>query len=94
LVSFASGSDLFIYDATFTPEEFELGKKGWGHSTWLEGTKIAREARVKELFLSHFNPDHPDNQIDRVVAAAQKEFANSGGAREGLKKIFELEQNG
>ena len=90
LVSFASSSDLFIYDATFTPDEYEAGKQGWGHSTWLEGTKIAKEARVKELCLSHFNPSHSDTQVDRIVSAAQREFAKSGAAREGLNKIFEL----
>ncbi|KPJ70231.1 hypothetical protein AMJ44_00520 [candidate division WOR-1 bacterium DG_54_3] len=90
LVAFASSSDLFIYDATFTPEEYESGRQGWGHSTWHEGTKIAREARVKELCISHFNPNHSDIQIDRIVSAAQQEFANSAAAREDLKKIFEL----
>lgn len=88
LVSFAAGADLLIYDATFTPEEYESGKRGWGHSTWLEGTKVAREAKVKELCLSHFNPSHPDNQVDGIVSSARKEFPNSQGAREGLKKIF------
>lgn len=90
LVSFVEGADLFIYDATFTPEEYASGKRGWGHSTWLEGTRIAREARVKELCLSHFNPSHSDSQIDRIVSSAQKEHPNSAAAREGLKKIFEL----
>lgn len=90
LVAFVKGADLFIYDATFTPEEYESGKRGWGHSTWLEGTKIAREAKVKELCLSHFNPSHTDSQIDGIISAARKEFSNSEGASEGLKKIFEL----
>jgi len=88
LVSFATAAALFIYDATYTPEEFESGKRGWGHSTWLEGTKLAREAEVKELCLSHFNPDHPDSQVDGIVSSARREFPNSEGAREGLKKIF------
>ena len=90
LATFATGADLFIYDASFTPEEYKSGKKGWGHSTWLEGTKIASKARVKNLCLSHFNPDHQDSQIDGIISAARNEFANSEGAREGLKKIFEL----
>jgi ribonuclease BN (tRNA processing enzyme) len=90
LVSLVEGADFFIYDATFTPEEYESGKRGWGHSTWLEGTKIAREAQVKVLCLSHFNPDHSDTQVDSILSAARKEFPDSAAAKEGLKKIFEL----
>lgn len=88
LVSFATGANFLIYDATYTPEEYESGKRGWGHSTWLEGTRVAREAKVKELYLSHFNPNHPDKRIDGIVSSARKEFPNSEGAKEGLKKIF------
>jgi len=85
LVSFAHGVDMLIYDATFTPEEYESGKRGWGHSTWLEGTKIAREARVQNLYLSHYNPDHPDSQIDEIITQAKKEFPLTFGLRGGLQ---------
>jgi len=85
LVSFARGASIFIYDATFTPEEYEEGRRGWGHSTWLEGTKIAKEAKVSNLCLSHFNPDHSDRNIDRMITQAQKEFSQTFAAREGLK---------
>ncbi len=85
LVSFAHGVDAFIYDATFTPEEYESGKRGWGHSTWLEGTKIAREANVRNLYLSHFNPDHNDSQIDEILSLAKKNFSQSFGLRGRLQ---------
>jgi len=85
LVSFAHRVDVLIYDATFTLEEYESGKRGWGHSTWLEGTKIAREAKVQNLYLSHFNPDHSDRQIDEILSLARKEFSRSFGLRRGLQ---------
>jgi len=88
LVSFARNADILIYDAMFTPEEYESGRKGWGHSTWLEGTKIARAADVHTLYLSHFNPDHSDGQIDEIVSLAQEKFAHTLGAREGHKEIL------
>jgi len=86
LISFARGASIFIYDAMYTLEEYESGKSGWGHSTWLEGTRIAGEAKVDDLCLSHFNPDHDDTHIDEMVVLAQKEFSRTYGAREGLKK--------
>ena len=86
LAAFAEGSDDFIYDATYTLEEYESGKVGWGHSTWLEGTKLAKEAKVKRLYLSHFNPDHNDKRIDEIVAKARERFPNTSGAKETSRK--------
>lgn len=86
LADFAAGSDFFVYDATFTPAEYEAGKRGWGHSTWLAGTKLAREAGIRNLYLSHFNPDHLDNQIDEIISSAQELFPQTCGAMESKMK--------
>jgi phosphoribosyl 1,2-cyclic phosphodiesterase len=82
LADFAASSDILVYDATFTPAEYQSGRKGWGHSTWLDGTKLAKQAGVKKLFLSHLNPDHQDSQIDEIVALAREEFPYTYGAVE------------
>jgi len=80
----ASGADVFIYDAQYTPEEYERVKKGWGHSTWVEGVKIAREAGVGKLVLFHHDPDRNDRMLDKIVREARKEFPNTVAASEGL----------
>src|SRR3954462_6591017 len=45
LVEFARGADLLIFDAQYTPSEYEgkVGppKKGWGHSTMIDAAKLA-----------------------------------------------------
>ena len=82
LADFASGSDILVYDATFTPEEYRSDKVGWGHSTWLEGTKLAEQADVKNLCLSHLNPDYRDTQIDEIVSLAREKFVNTFVATE------------
>jgi ribonuclease BN (tRNA processing enzyme) len=84
LASFIKGSACFVYDATFTPEEY-LRRQGWGHSTWLEGTKLARQSGVRKLILSHLNPDHSDRQIDEMVKRARKEFLRTFAARERMR---------
>lgn len=84
LASFAREADIFVYDAMFTPEEYQSKRQGWGHSTWLEGTKLANEAGVRKLYLSHFNPDHSDNQIDEFISLAREKFPQTYGATEGL----------
>jgi len=38
---------------------------------------------VKNLVLSHFNPDHDDARISGMVQAAKKEFRKTYAAREG-----------
>ncbi len=85
LIAHVRGADLLVFDAMFTPEEYEAGRQGWGHSTWLEGTKVARVAGVRKLFFSHFNPDHSDKMIDAFVSRARKEFSSCSGAREGQR---------
>lgn len=80
----ARNADVLVYDAQYTPEQLEGEKRGWGHSTWAEGVKIAREAGVKRLVLFHHDPDSDDNFLDSLVAQARQEFPNVTAAAEGL----------
>ena len=81
----ARNADVLVYDCQYTPEELNGPKRGWGHSSWLEGTRIARSSGVKRLLMFHHDPDHDDAFVDGLVANAQREFENSEGAREGLE---------
>src|SRR5271155_2656334 len=49
LLELAAGADIFINDAQFGPEQLATTKRGWGHSSWKEGVKVAREAGAKTL---------------------------------------------
>jgi phosphoribosyl 1,2-cyclic phosphodiesterase len=89
LISFCRGADFLIYDATFTPQEYAAGCRGWGHSTWLEGIEVAKAAGVGTLCLSHFNPDHSDEALDEMAALAQHAFPSTLAAREGLKRSWQ-----
>ncbi|HML15412.1 MAG TPA: MBL fold metallo-hydrolase [Bryobacteraceae bacterium] len=79
---YADHADFLIYDAQYTTEEYEQ-RRGWGHSTWGEAVKFAREARVKQLILFHHDPLRTDGQLDRIVRDAQSEFENTIAAKEG-----------
>jgi len=81
----ARGADLFLYDSQYTPEQSEGEKKGWGHGTWEEGVRIAREAGVQRLLLFHHDPDHDDACVDSLVAQARRGFPNTTGAAEGME---------
>jgi ribonuclease BN (tRNA processing enzyme) len=77
----AAGGDLMIYDAHFTPAEYEK-YKGWGHSTWLEGAKLASRARAGGLILFHHSPDRTDHEIPNILTEARREFGATEVARE------------
>ncbi len=90
LAGFILDAAYFVCDATFTPEEYRR-RQGWGHSSWQHGTELARAAGVRNLLLSHFNPDHEDRAIDEIVRQARREFRRTGAAREGL--YFEIQEH-
>ncbi|MBI4868072.1 MAG: MBL fold metallo-hydrolase [Candidatus Wallbacteria bacterium] len=80
----AANADVLIFDAQYTPEEYEK-HRGWGHSTWLTATKIARECGVKRLVLFHHDPDHNDDFIDAIVALACEQFPATIAASRDLE---------
>ena len=81
----AKGADVLVYDAQYSPEQLVGEKKGWGHSSWLEGTRIAKECGVKQLILFHHDPDNDDTYIDGLVERARQEFPQIYGAAEGME---------
>jgi len=78
----AAGADVLIYDAQYNDEEY-ASHRGWGHSTWLEATRVARDAGVGKLFLFHFDPAHADTRVAESERLAAVEFEESCAAREG-----------
>jgi ribonuclease BN (tRNA processing enzyme) len=79
---FAEGTDLLIYDSQYTPEEYPK-HKGWGHSTWLEATRVARDAQAKQLMLFHHDPWHSDQFLVEVGRSARAAFEHTLVAAEG-----------
>lgn len=80
----AHGADVLIYDAQYSPEQLASSRKGWGHSSWLEGVKIANEAKVRNLVLFHHDPDSTSRVIDGFLSAARQEFPPTWAATEGM----------
>ena len=83
ILDLIAGTDIFIYDCTYTDEEYK-GRVGWGHSTWQEGIRLAEMAHAKTLVIFHHDPDHDDAFMDRVASDADKARPGTLVAREGL----------
>ncbi len=73
IVEFAKGADVFIHDATYTPEEY-VDKVGWGHSHYLFTLKLANEAGVKHCVLFHHEPNRTDDHIDLILEKCRREI--------------------
>ncbi len=84
LAAFASGAAHLVCDATFTPEQYRMGRKGWGHSTYEAGARLAGAGRVERLLLGHLNPDFTDEVVDRLVESARRIFPTTSAAFQGL----------
>jgi phosphoribosyl 1,2-cyclic phosphodiesterase len=90
LAELAHDADVLIYDSQYTPEEYEgkigtgVPKKGWGHSTFVEGAKLAKIAGVKRLVLFHHDPVQADAAVREKEARVRALFPNSLAAYEGL----------
>ncbi|NQV54456.1 MAG: MBL fold metallo-hydrolase [Rhodospirillales bacterium] len=88
ILGLIEGSDLVIYDATYTEEEFP-SKVGWGHSTWVEGVKLCKEAGAKRLGIFHHDPEHDDVFMDQIAIDAAKEWDGAFVIQENMDFIVE-----
>jgi ribonuclease BN (tRNA processing enzyme) len=82
-INFCRGVDYLIYDTHYTPEEY-LEHKGWGHSSWRTGTRVAGYAGAGHLVMTHHAPSRTDKELQLIIGEAQDEFRNTILARENL----------
>jgi phosphoribosyl 1,2-cyclic phosphodiesterase len=84
---YSQQADILIYDAQYTPAEYP-SHRGWGHSTWEEGVKVARDAGVKQLILCHHDPWHNDQDVLEIQQQARAQFENTLAATEGWSAVI------
>ena len=65
----AADADLLIHDAQYTVDEYAQ-RVGWGHSSLEDALRFAALAQVRHLVTFHHDPDHSDQDIDRLLASA------------------------
>jgi len=73
-LSFCRGADLLIHDAEYREDEYPK-RRGWGHSTIEQATRLALDAGVRRLGLFHHNQDRSDAEIDDMVGACNRTIA-------------------
>jgi len=84
LVELARGADLLVHDAQFTAEELK-NRRGWGHSSFDQAMQFAEMAGAKRLAMTHHDPEHDDEFLQRIEKLCQERFPNAVLAREGME---------
>lgn len=82
LRDFVSGTGIMIYDAMYDDVEFEQ-YRGFGHSTWQEGARLADIADVDVYVAFHHQPCHDDTTMDLIGEKLNERRPGSLIAREG-----------
>ena len=77
----AKGSDLFICEGMYGEKDKQKKAKEYKHMTFYEAAKIAKEAEVNEMWLTHYSPSltRPEEYMEDVKAI----FPNSVAAKDG-----------
>ncbi|HUF26462.1 MAG TPA: ribonuclease Z [Gemmatimonadaceae bacterium] len=82
-VAMAHGADVLVHEATFGDEE-ETRALETGHSTAREAARVAREAGVQRLILTHFSARY-SRDASALEREAKEEFARVLLAKDGME---------
>ncbi len=86
LAEFARGSDLYIADSQYSPEEYER-KRGWGHTCYVDAVEVGLNAGVRRLALFSHDPMHDDDMIDRKLEVCKALVAERGAELEVIAAV-------
>lgn len=77
----AENSDLFICEGMYGEPEKEAKAREYKHMTFYEAARLAKEAGVREMWLTHYSPslNHPEMYMDEVRAIFDRAKAGKDG---------------
>nr|WP_210296858.1 MBL fold metallo-hydrolase [Gellertiella hungarica] len=81
VLALIQGADLFVYDGAFDEDEMEKFK-GFGHSSWQQAIRLARQADVRQTAIFHHAPTRTDEALEAMEKQAQAELGSLFFARD------------
>lgn len=82
--TFAGGSRVIVADAQYGPEELEA-RRGWGHSSWVQGNGFARRCGAEQVIHTHFDWNADDDCLSLREEQAKRDWSGALFAREGMR---------
>lgn len=70
IVTFIQNVDVLVMDSQYDCEEYKE-HVGWGHGCVDDVVNVAAEAKVKQLFMFHHDPDHDDEKVCQMLDHAR-----------------------
>ncbi len=86
----AKDSDLFVCEGMYGEKDKAAKAREYKHMTFYEAAKLAKEAKVKELWLTHYSPSltWPEEYMGDV----RKIFSRAKAAKDGFTKELDFEE--
>ena len=86
----AVDADLFICEGMYGEDDKADKARGYKHMTFREAAVLARDARVKEMWLTHYSPSlvRPDEFMDKV----REIFPNAYPGKDGKSLELNFEE--
>lgn len=93
LAQHAEYSDLLICEGMYGEPEKEAKAKEYKHMTMKEAANVAKNAKVKEMWLTHFSPSlvHPEEYMKEIKTIFSEAYLGKDGKSVNL--VFEEEEN-
>ncbi len=84
VLQLVDGADLLVHDSYFANVEEAKTFADWGHSSWLDATRLASASNVNALGLFHYAPGSSDEDLEQMCERAREQFPRTLLAREGM----------
>jgi phosphoribosyl 1,2-cyclic phosphodiesterase len=83
LAEFCARADLLLYDSHWDEDRNYPAHRGWGHSTWQAGLRLAQAAGARRLGCIHHAPEATDTELLARESRLRAAHDGSFFAREG-----------
>ena len=77
-VDFSKDAGLLLHDGQYSSDEYQK-RQGWGHSRYLDVIDMAGKARVRRVGIIHHDPDHDDDDLDRIGTICSRRAESNAG---------------
>lgn len=91
IIENAKEADLFICEGMYGEKGKEAKAMEYKHMTFYEAAELAKQAKVKELWLTHYSPSL--TRPEEFMAGVRNVFSNAKAGKDGKTVLLEFEED-